>query len=146
MDGLRKIIHLLNGNLILPYRKRQLSFAQFVRIRAIFISSYNKRMLWHAQRNASRFDTTQIIPLSTNILPNLQNAWLAGFTDAEGCFFIGIYTKHFQIRYDVSQTKEENLPILKHLVTLFGIGKNPHQNRFQITGVKNFILILRVFL
>ena len=45
--------------------------------------------------------------------PSLNNAWLSGFTDAEGCFTVSIKnTTGFAIRFILSQKHEENLTFL----------------------------------
>lgn len=65
------LILLFNGNLVLPYRIQQLG---------VWLSTYNLR-------NTGVF----IISLITTVVTiTLNDAWLSGFTDAEGCFNVTI--------------------------------------------------------
>jgi hypothetical protein len=72
---------LLNGNLALEARRNQL-------------------IKWNiALNNAIRFDFTSVLTkfipeVSNNLFsPTLNDAWLSGFTDAEGCFSVKIGNK-----------------------------------------------------
>ena len=76
--GIFLLYLLVNGNLVLQSRVNQLT-------------------KWNtALNNASRFDYslfyTKEVPIKIKILkePTLNDAWLSGFTDAEGCFSIKI--------------------------------------------------------
>ena len=60
------LVALFNGNLIFP--TKQSSFA-------LFLEAFNKR---------SRAQAVELIP--SLVTPTLHDFWLAGFTDAEGCF------------------------------------------------------------
>lgn len=88
-NGILKIINLFNGKLYL--NKTQNKFKEFVNIYNI---TYNTNI--------------QILDNSNN-KPSLENAWLAGFTDAEGCFTLSyLKNKYVSIRYILSQ-KNENI-------------------------------------
>ena len=76
--GIFLLYLLLNGNLVLQSRVNQLT-------------------KWNiALNNASKFDyslfCTKEVPMKIEILkePTLNDAWLSGFTDAEGCFSVKI--------------------------------------------------------
>jgi hypothetical protein len=90
-DGLFKIIEIFNGRLFL--KKRQMQFANWV-------SAYN------------RIYGTNILIITNNLEISLNDGWLCGFTDAEGCFNISIvkrsekYTQVF-VRYILSQKYEK---------------------------------------
>lgn len=87
-NGILKIINIFNGNIYL--NKTQNKFKEFVEI-------YNETY------------KTNIKILENKNEPTLENAWLAGFTDAEGCFTISfIKNKYFLIRYILSQKYEDN--------------------------------------
>lgn len=87
-NGILKIINIFNGNIYL--NKTQNKFKEFVEI-------YNETY------------KTNIKILENKNEPTLENAWLAGFTDAEGCFTISfIKNKYFIIRYILSQKYEDN--------------------------------------
>lgn len=82
---LEKIIELLNGNLILKKKRKQLER---------FILSYNKF-----------YNKNIIYKENLNNFNLLDNAWLCGFTDGDGCFNI-VYnqvSKRFDIRFILSQ-------------------------------------------
>lgn len=122
------LIHLFNGNLILPSRK--LKFEKFIK-------SFN---IW-VTKGRIILDTIDL--KHSVILPSLNNSWLTGFTDGEGCFTcsIGKY-KGFSFNFNISQKWEENIPVLKHLCTLFSGGilsRHSVENvyEFRIGGLKN---------
>ena len=121
------IISLFNGNTVLPTRQKQL---------VNFINGFN---LW-VQKGSIRLHTIQVI--NKVLLPSLNNSWLAGFTDAEGCFTCSINQKKgFSYNYSVSQKGVSNLIILKELIKLFNGGivsshyvKDVYE--YRIAGVK----------
>jgi hypothetical protein len=71
--GLELINSLFNGNIVLP--SKQQSFNEFLQL-------YNKKVI------KGKIILDQIKPIKSNILPDLSNSWLTGFTDAEGCFTV----------------------------------------------------------
>ena len=122
------IIYLFNGNLVFP--SRQKSFENF-------IDGFN---IWCSK---GRIKLNQIIFIPSTILPDLTNSWLAGFTDAEGCFTVSILSNSvaFRFRFILTQKGEINIPILNHLVTLFKGGRvEPHFVKdvyeYRINGLK----------
>lgn len=99
--GIFLLYLLLNGNLVLNSRINQLT-------------------KWNiALSNASRFDFclfhTKQIPakIEVGILPSLDNAWLSGFTDAEGCFSVKIdsskKTNYIRLLFILDQKYEEKI-------------------------------------
>ena len=78
------------------------------------------------------FNTKKIKTLShepveiqkSEILPSLNNSWLTGFTDAEGCFTVSFLknSNAFRLRFIISQKGDTNLPILSHLILFFKAG------------------------
>lgn len=87
-NGLLKIINIFNGNLYL--NKTQNRFKEFVKIYNITYKT-NIEILEFNNKN-----------------PTLDNAWLAGFTDAEGCFTLSyLKNKYISIRYILSQKNED---------------------------------------
>ena len=56
---------------------------------------------------------------------NLNDSWLIGFIDAEGCFYVGFSKNNnkFSICFDLAQKGMENKEFLNKLVLLFGVGK-----------------------
>lgn len=122
------IISLFNGNLILP--SKQKSFEKFIK-------GFND---WVA-KGRIRLDAVEL--KHSSILPSLNNSWLAGFTDGEGCFTCSI-GKHrgFSYNFNISQKWDINLKVLEHLCILFKggiVSKHSIDNtyEFRIGGVKN---------
>jgi hypothetical protein len=93
-------------------------------------------------------------------LPSLADAWIAGFTDAEGCFTISFLSnsKSYRVRYILSQKHEINKYVLEHILLLFNNSYNldkslgsvvPHSKvdnwELRINGYSNVIGILPYF-
>lgn len=122
------LIHLFNGNLVLPRRK--VIFEKY-------IQAYN---LW-VSKGRIRLNTVEF--KNNCILPSLSNSWLAGFTDGEGCFTCSINeNKGFSFNFNISQKWEENIEVLNHFCTLFKGGKvSKHSvynvNEYRIGGLEN---------
>ena len=104
------IISLFNGNLVFPSRQKSLKN---------FIDGFN---IWCSK---GRVKLNKINIKASTILPDLTNSWLAGYTDAQGCFTVS--TKTYSLAFIITQKDKINVPILNHLVTLFKGGRvNPH--------------------
>ena len=103
------IISLFNGNTILPIRKNQLNK---------FIKGFK---IW-AGKGGIRLEPVGFI--DNYIKPSLNNSWLAGFTDGEGCFTCSIGNKKgFSFNYNIAQKGESNITILKHFCLIFKSGR-----------------------
>lgn len=130
------IIELFNGNIILPIRK--IKFENFVK-------GFN------AWVTKGRIRLNPIVLQHRDILPSLNDSWLTGFTDAEGCFTCSINeNKGFNFNFNISQKWEENLVVLNHLCVLFNTGtvsKHSVNNvfEFRVGGVQNCKNILPYF-
>ena len=124
------LISLFNGNIVLPSRQEKLSS---------FIEGFNS---W-VTKGKIRLDP--VVTKNNVILPSLNNSWLAGFTDGEGCFTCSINRgekKGYSFNFNISQKGEINVKILKHLCLLFNSGlvsKHAVENvyEYRIAGVKN---------
>ena len=96
-----KLIHIFNGNIITNYK-----FNQFKYWVIGFNKKYNMNIKW----------------LEPHHTLNLNNGWLAGFTDAEGCFTSSVFTSKttgktiVTVRYIVSQ--KDDMQFSKNLATL----------------------------
>jgi hypothetical protein len=82
----------------------------------------------------------------------LNNRWLQGFTEAEGCFTISLLDNSvaFRTRYLVSQKGDINVPVLSQLISLFNCGvMEAHSQKdnytFLISGLKNIVNIYPYF-
>ena len=130
------IISLFNGNTVLPSQQIKLEK---------FIAGFN---VWAGK---GKFKLESIQAINNLILPSLNNSWLAGFTDAEGCFTCSINEKKgFSFNYSIAQKGESNLVILKQLVKLFdgGIVSNHYVKNvyeYRIAGVKSCVNIFPYF-
>lgn len=124
-EDIRLLILLFNGNIILPSRKSQFH---------LFLTAFN----------ALKRNNEPISYLTSNLKPTLDDLWLLGFTEAEGCFTVSLLSNStaFRTRYIVTQKGDINLPILSHLITLFNTGHiEGHSNKdnysFIVSGLKN---------
>ena len=127
------IILLFNGNIVLPSRKVQFNK---------FLSFYNIKPV------------SNIIPYisSGNLACTLDNTWLLGFTEAEGCFTISLLSNSnaFRVRFLLSQKGEINLPFLSNLILLFNTGtiqghSNKNNYSYIVSGLKNITKIYNYF-
>lgn len=105
------LANLFNGNLVLPNRSKQLNK---------WIDVLNNKL--------DNNNVSNIIFIDQLMLPSLENAWLSGFTDAEGCFNvnIGIRKKTLNghriiLRFLLDQKDAYNT--LLNIRNLFGIGQ-----------------------
>lgn len=95
------LIHLFNGNTVLPVRYVKLS---------MFIANINIKLLKNNEK---------IITIINNCkLPRLDNAWLAGFTDGEGCFSVGKTKTFYRAIYNINQKYIANKIILDFILNL----------------------------
>lgn len=96
---------IFNGNLVLP-----LKYTKF----GIFLIKLNEKLL---KNNES------LITLESNCkLPTLNDYWLSGFTDAEGCFTASILSNSssaYRVRFILSQKYDANKYVLDHILNLF---------------------------
>ena len=117
---------LFNGNLAQNHRIKQL---------ALWVDALNNRF---------GFDTIKLNNIPVSI--TLQDAWLSGFTDAEGCFNVSItantrYTLGYVIKMRYLLDQKDNL-ILNKICELFEFGKvtlrsgTDNVYRYTATGFK----------
>lgn len=130
------LYHLFNGNLVLEHRKSQLS-------------------QWQAVLNKELNFKLELI--NRLLLPSLSDAWLSGFTDAEGCFNVNIEKRsntitgyRVIIRFLLDQKEAQNLFL--HIRDLFGYGQvNLRSNtnsiyRYHVNTFKGLIIVRNYFL
>lgn len=126
---------LFNGNLALTHRVQQL---------ALWIKALN-----------NRFEENKVLFINTTVLVTLQDAWLSGFTDAEGCFNVSIISNAryslgcvIKMRYTLDQKDSD---ILHFVRDLFGFGKVTLKSktdgvyRYTATGFKSMNDIISYF-
>jgi hypothetical protein len=121
VKGILLLCLLFNGNLVLPYRVEQLG--QW--IIDLNVKLQNPRSLIYG-----------LIPLITEITdttkPSLKDAWLSGFTDAEGSFNVNITERpntisgfRVQLRFLLDQNNAYDT--FTYIQDLFGSGKVTHR-------------------
>ena len=152
-EHIELLIHLLNGNLVLPSRK-----AQF----ALFVNAFNAKnkntngtsapCFAPSEKSFSEGESKRIEYRASSVLPSLENQWLLGFTEAEGCFTISFLSnsKAYRTRFIISQKGDVNLPVLSHLILLFNTGKvEGHSQKdnysFVVSGLKNVLKTYHYF-
>lgn len=126
---------LFNGNLAQNHRIEQLTK---------WVNSLN-----------NRFGNETIKLNNTPVIITLQDAWLSGFTDAEGCFNVSITTNSrytlghvIKMRYILDQ--KDNI-ILNKVYELFGFGKVTLRSgtvdvyRYTATGFKTLTNVITYF-
>ena len=126
---------LFNGNLALTHRIQQLS-------------------LWVQALN-NRFGANTIQLINTVVTVTLHDAWLSGFTDAEGCFNVSITSNAryslgnvIKMRYLLDQ---KDSTILLTIRNLFGFGKVTLRSktdgvyRYTVTGFKSMNDVISYF-
>ena len=126
---------LFNGNLAQNHRIKQL---------ALWVNALN-----------NRFGDDTINLNNTPVSITLQDAWLSGFTDAEGCFNVSItansrYTLGYVIKMRYLLDQKDNV-ILNKVYELFGFGKvtlrsgTDNVYRYTATGFKALNDIIAYF-
>jgi hypothetical protein len=122
------IILIFNGNMLLPSRIKRFK---------LFLDIFNKKAI------KGKIILAQIEHKIYKNEPSLNNSWLSGFTDAEGCFSITIRnTTGFSIRFILSQKHESNLTFFSKLILLFSVGNienHYHHDNYSyvLSGLKN---------
>jgi LAGLIDADG endonuclease/Proton-conducting membrane transporter len=132
-NNLVKLISIFNGNIFLDTRKEQFK-------------------LW---LNAFNLKYKENIPhIDSSFKPSLNDAWLSGFTDAEGCFTCSVYdnksntAKLVRLRYILSQKgNSDNMDHLadvlggkKHLLKSYG-GYNVTVNTTKLSPIVQYFNI-----
>ncbi len=108
---------LLNGNLVLPYRVKQLHS---------WITILNSRLTSSTYRIFGLVSI--ILPVTTLISPTLKDGWISAFTDAEGTFNVFIASRtntvtgfRVILRFLLDQINAEST--LMFIRDLFGFGQ-----------------------
>ena len=120
---------LFNWNMIFPSRN-----ARFL----TFLCSFNEKLL--------KQNLPIIKPKLNTNLPSLNDSWISGISDGEGCFTSSLLSNSsaFRIRYLLSQKWECNKQVLEHISALFNqsiTSVYPHSTKnvyeLRINGIKN---------
>lgn len=129
------LAHLFNGNLAISHRIQQLS-------------------LW-VQVLHRRFGENTILFMNRPVSITLQDAWLSGFTDAEGCFNVSItYNERYTLSHVIKMRyllDQKDSTILLKIQNLFEFGKVTLRSktegvyRYTVTGFKSNKKIISYF-
>ena len=150
--GLYLISLIFNGNIRTPDKLK--SFNEFLKVLNISI----KKSRGHALKTLKEFglttDVYQIIELKLNTKEiSLNNSWLIGFADAEGCFYVGfsLKTNSYALCFDLAQKgKDSKEIVLDKLFQLFKVGKvskHYHDNiwQYRVNGLADTLVIINYF-
>ncbi len=148
------LTYLFNGNLVLDNRIKQLSswinyYNNYSNNKYKFL---NKSYI---SNNISEQYLENIKLININNIITLNDSWISGFTDAEGCFNVTIthnkrykLNKVIRLRYILDQKDEI---ILNKIKLLFNIGKVTYRSktnnvyRYTVTGFNSMFIIKEYF-
>nr|YP_009517219.1 LAGLIDADG homing endonuclease [Myochromella boudieri]AYE93149.1 LAGLIDADG homing endonuclease [Myochromella boudieri] len=135
MKHLLLICLIFNGNMVFFTRN-----SRFL----TFLSAYNDLAL--------RMKLKIINPIFDTLLPTLEDNWLLGLTDAEGCFNLSLLSnsKAYRLRFIISQKWDVNTIILQHISSILKVGDVSHHSlpnnwNYIVNGVKNTANIIPYF-
>jgi len=135
-QGVSLLVSIFNGNIVLPSRLNNFQ---------TFLEGFNN---WISTGTIRLSPVTLIYHVVT---PSLKDAWLAGFTDAEGCFTCSLLSNSNAVRFRfmLAQKYLINLPILLFLSGLFGGSVRPHSNsdvnELTVNGISNMKIVFCYF-
>jgi hypothetical protein len=137
LNNIWLLAHLFNGNLVSSHRINQLG---------LWIDVLNK---------SARFVSVPLTLIKDTVAITLQDAWLSGFTDAEGCFNVSViknsrYTLGYvvRLRFILDQKNEVLLNVVQ---ALFGFGKvterasSAENFRYTVHGFLNMEILRSYF-
>ena len=152
--GLYLIALIFNGNIRTPDKLR--SFNEFLKALNISLQKNTTRALNRLNQlgGVLNKDIFQIIqPYSYTKEITLNDSWLVGFTDAEGCFHVGFSLKNnkYMLVFDLAQKGADSKKIvLDKLIQLFKVGsvnRHYHDNNwsYRVTGLSDTLLLINYF-
>ena len=151
------VILIFNGNLVFPLKQARFS---------LFLEAFNKRLNRSLKLETGykpcllekeKIEIRKVGKVKVEILipalltPVFNDSWLAGVTDAEGCFNCSVLgnSTAYRFRFLLAQLGEENLVVLKHITTLIGGVVRPHskQGVYELTvnGARNMERVFKYF-
>ena len=111
--------------------------------------SINKYSTWIRSYNAK--NEIKVIIKDEIIIPNHENYWIAGFTDAEGhfgCSFLN-NSKAYRYRFIINQKGKENILVMIQIAKILNgkIESHSAKNVYQISvnGIKNIVNVVNYF-
>jgi len=143
---------IFNGNIRTPDKLK--SFNEFLKVLNISIKKSRGRALKTLKEYGLTTDVYQIIEPNLNTKEiSLNNSWLIGFADAEGCFYVGfsLTTNSYALCFDLAQKGKDSKEILlDKLFQLFKVGKvskHYHENiwQYRVNGLADTLVIINYF-
>jgi hypothetical protein len=118
---LYEIILILNGQLLLEKRQKQFM---------LFLEAYNKKY------------KTNIVYNTNLIYLSLNDSWLTGFIDAEGCFSVTFLSKPYAVRIRFLISQKNDKKIMNDILSLFKKGQIEYHSpsnsySYVLSGLKN---------
>ncbi len=113
LKNILKLISIFNGNIFLESKKEQFK---------LWLNAFNLKY------------KENILYLDKEFKPSLKDAWLSGFTDAEGCFTCSVddnksnTAKLVRLRYILCTLPKENYENMDHLANILGGKKHLIKN------------------
>ena len=155
--GLYLIALIFNGNIRTPDKLR--SFNEFLKALNISLQKNTTRALNRLNQFEPRGvplnkDIFQILqPYSNTKEITLNDTWLVGFTDAEGCFHAGFSLKNnsYRLVFDLAQKGADSKEIiLDKLIQLFKVGsvcRHYQENHwsYRVAGLSDTLLLINYF-
>lgn len=138
-NNLYLIIHLFNGNIIFPSKYDSFE---------LFLTKFNE---------SSKFETVNIIPSFVSSRPSvrpsasLDNYWLCGFTDAEGCFTCSLLgnSTAYRFRFMLAQQHLKNKVVLEEIAMLLKGNVREHSVKgvyeLTVNGIRNINAVIAYF-
>ena len=146
--GLYLIYLIFNGNIRTP--GKLISFEENLTI-------FNKK-LKKTSRKLKEFELDNAIFENINFINKtkditLEDNWLVGFTDSEGCFHVSFSKRKnsYSFLFEIAQKGEDNkIVLLDKLVSLFGVGRvNQHYHKgnwcYRISGLSDAYKLITYF-
>lgn len=111
--GILKLIHIFNGNLLTERKNNQFK---------LWLEAFNKAYKMDIQLIQNDNNPPRPGVRCRRPGPTLDNAWLSGFSDSEGCFTVSVIKRsesynQVQVRYILSQKNE--LELMTKIAALF---------------------------
>lgn len=151
--GLYLISLIFNGNIRTP--DKLISFNEFLKTLNISLLKSRGRALNKLYELGLNKDIYKIIePYRFTKEITLNDTWLIGFVDAEGCFHAGFSLKRknsYTLLFDLAQKGAENKEIVLYkLIKLFRVGvvnKHYHDNiwNYRVSGLSDTEVIINYF-
>lgn len=143
---------IFNGNIRTP--DKLISFNKFLTTLNISLKKSRGRALKTLNEFAITTDVYKDLqPMDNTQEITLNDTWLVGFTDAEGCFHAGFSLKNnsYRLEFNLAQKGANSKEIvLDKLVELFKVGsvsRHYHENNwvYRVTALSDTLILINYF-